>query len=204
MFLLSPINKKANITHERRSNVVYLHMEFSELIKLRQSVRKYSDRIVEREKIIVCLEAARLAPSANNSQPWKFIVVDDPQLKNRVAESAASLGMNKFTYQAPVMVVVVLEKENLLSSLGGKVKDKVFCHYDVGLAVGQFCLQAAELGLGTCIIGWFDEKKIRELLNINRNRRIPLIISLGYPEEPVKEKKRKPAGEMSSWNEYKN
>ncbi len=90
MFLLSPINKKANITHERRSNVVYLHMEFSELIKLRQSVRKYSDRIVEREKIIVCLEAARLAPSANNSQPWKFIVVDDPQLKNRVAESAAS------------------------------------------------------------------------------------------------------------------
>jgi nitroreductase len=184
------------------SSFVYLRMDFSELIKLRQSVRQYSDRSVEREKIIACLEAARLAPSANNSQPWKFIVVDEPELKNRVADCTASLGMNKFTYQAPVMVVVVLEKENLFSSLGGKVKDKIFCHYDVGLAIGQFCLQAAELGLGTCIIGWFDEKKIRELLNINRKRRIPLIISLGYSETPVKAKKRKPMDEMSRWNAY--
>ena len=204
MFLLSPINKKANITHERGSNVVYLCMEFSELIKLRQSVRKYTDQSGEREKITACLEAARLAPSANNSQPWKFIVVDDPELKNRVAECTASLGMNKFTYQAPVIVVVVLEKENLFSSLGGKVKDKIFCHYDVGLAVGQFCLQAAELGLGTCIIGWFHEKKIRKLLNISKNRRIPLIISLGYSEASVREKNRKPIDEISSWNAYKN
>ena len=184
--------------------LVYLYMEFSELIKLRQSVRQYTDRSVEREKITACLEAARLAPSANNSQPWKFIVVDDTELKNRVAECTASLGMNKFTYQAPVIVVVVLEKENLFSSLGGKVKDKIFCHYDVGLAVGQFCLQAAELGLGTCIIGWFHEKKIRKLLNISKNRRIPLIISLGYSEASVREKNRKPIDEISSWNAYKN
>ncbi|OQB68128.1 MAG: putative NAD(P)H nitroreductase [Bacteroidetes bacterium ADurb.Bin139] len=202
MLLFKSLYYNGQNLSRKDSSFVYLRMDFSELIKLRQSVRQYSDRSVEREKIIACLEAARLAPSANNSQPWKFIVVDEPELKNRVADCTASLGMNKFTYQAPVMVVVVLEKENLFSSLGGKVKDKIFCHYDVGLAIGQFCLQAAELGLGTCIIGWFDEKKIRELLNINRKRRIPLIISLGYSETPVKAKKRKPMDEMSRWNAY--
>ncbi len=199
MLLFKSLYYNGQNLSRKDSSFVYLRMDFSELIKLRQSVRQYSDRSVEREKIIACLEAARLAPSANNSQ---FIVVDEPELKNRVADCTASLGMNKFTYQAPVMVVVVLEKENLFSSLGGKVKDKIFCHYDVGLAIGQFCLQAAELGLGTCIIGWFDEKKIRELLNINRKRRIPLIISLGYSETPVKAKKRKPMDEMSRWNAY--
>ena len=202
MLLFKSLYYNGQNLSRKDSSFVYLRMDFSELIKLRQSVRQYSDRSVEREKIIACLEAARLAPAANNSQPWKFIVVDEPELKNRVADCTASLGMNKFTYQAPVMVVVVLEKENLFSSLGGKVKDKIFCHYDVGLAIGQFCLQAAELGLGTCIIGWFDEKKIRELLNINRKRRIPLIISLGYSETPVKAKKRKPMDEMSRWNAY--
>jgi nitroreductase len=110
--------------------------------------------------------------------------------------------MNKFTFQAPVIIVVVLEQENIFSSIGGKVKDKVFCHYDIGIAVSHFCLQAAELGLGTCIIGWFDEKKIRELLNINRKRRVPLIISLGYPGAPVRPKKRKSLKEISSWNTY--
>ena len=77
---------------------------FAELIKLRQSTREYTNKPVEREKIIQCLQAARLAPSANNSQPWKFVVVDEPQLKDQVADCTASLGMNKFTFQAPVLV----------------------------------------------------------------------------------------------------
>ena len=180
----------------------HIFMEFTELIQHRQSDRRYTDQPVEKEKIATCLEAARLAPSANNSQPWKFIVVDDPDLKDRVADCSASLGMNKFTFQAPVIIVVVLEQENIFSSIGGKVKDKIFCHYDIGIAVSHFCLQAAELGLGTCIIGWFDEKKIRELLNINRKRRVPLIISLGYPGAPVRPKKRKSLKDISSWNTY--
>ncbi|HPV88248.1 MAG TPA: nitroreductase family protein [Bacteroidales bacterium] len=177
-------------------------MELKELIKHRQSDRSYTGQEIEKEKIVQCLEAARLAPSANNSQPWKFIVVDDPDLKDRVADCSASLGMNKFTFQAPVLVVVVLEKENILSSIGGKIKDKVFCHYDIGIAVSHFCLQAAELGLGSCIIGWFNEKKVKKLLNINRKRRVPLIISLGYPGAPVRPKKRKSLSEISSWNIY--
>ncbi|NLA16213.1 MAG: NAD(P)H nitroreductase [Bacteroidales bacterium] len=173
---------------------------FAELIKLRQSTREYTNKPVEREKIIQCLQAARLAPSANNSQPWKFVVVDEPQLKDQVADCTASLGMNKFTFQAPVLVVVVQDKENIWSSLGGLVKDKVFCHYDIGMAVNQFCLQAAELGLGTCILGWFKEEKIKSLLNINKKKRIALMISLGYSPAPIREKKRKSLEEMSCWN----
>lgn len=88
---------------------------FSELIKRRQSTRAYIDKPVEREKILQCIEAARLAPSAYNQQPWNFVVVDDPQLKEQVAESTASLGMNKFAFQAPVLVVVVLDKEHVMS-----------------------------------------------------------------------------------------
>ncbi len=176
---------------------------FFELIKRRQSTRAYLEKPVEKEKILQCLEAARLAPSANNQQPWNFVVVDDPQLKNQVADCTASLGMNKFASQAPVLVVVVLDKERVISSLGGLVKDKNFCDYDVGMAVNQFCLQAAELDLDTCIMGWFKEEKIKKLLQVDKKRRIALLIALGYSEAPVREKKRKPLEEMSSWNAYR-
>ncbi|MBN1950525.1 MAG: nitroreductase family protein [Bacteroidales bacterium] len=177
-------------------------MDFSELILVRQSDRKYSDLPVEKEKIIRCIEAARLAPSACNSQPWKFVVADEPSLKTRIAEAAASVIMNKFTHQAPVMVAVVLEKMNLTSSMGSVIKDKEYALMDVGIAVNQFCLQAAELGLGTCILGWFNEKKIKELLQVPKKKRVPLLISLGYPDSRTRIKIRKPTEEMSSWNNY--
>jgi nitroreductase len=177
-------------------------MEFSELAKIRQSDRKYLPGPVEKEKIRKCLDSVRLAPSACNAQPWKFIIVDDPKLKEQIADSAASLGMNKFTFGAPVMVVVVQEKKNILSYLGSTVKKKDFSLLDIGLAVSHFCLQAADLGLGTCIIGWFDEKRIMKLLNIDSSKRIQLLISLGYPDTQTRNKTRKPFEDMSGWNTY--
>ena len=177
-------------------------MEFSELVKHRQSDRKYSDKPVEKEKIQQCIETTQLAPSANNSQPWKFVVVDNPELKEQIAGCSASLGMNKFTHEAPVIVAVVLEKQNILSTVGSVIKNKEFRLLDIGIAVNQFCLQATDLGLGTCIIGWFDEKKVKALLHIDRNKRVPLLISLGYSESPTRKKIRKPIEEMSSWNRY--
>ena len=174
---------------------------FAELAKKRQSDRKYKDQTVEREKIIQCLETARISPSANNSQPWKFVVVDNYELKEQIAEYTIGLGMNKFTHQCPVLIAVVLEKQNFMSTIGSMIKNKDYCLFDLGIAVNQFCLQAADLGLGTCIIGWFDEKKIKKILGV-RNRRIPLLISLGYPDSPTREKIRKPLDKMSSWNEY--
>lgn len=177
-------------------------MEFSELVKIRQSDRKYSDKPVEKEKIVQCLETARLSPSADNSQPWKFIVVDEPALKDQIAESSASLGMNKFANQAPVIIVVVLEKMKVLTRLGSVIKDKEYSLLDVGIAVNQLCLQASDMGLGTCIIGWFDEKKVKKLLHIDRSKRVPLLITLGYSEAKTRQKIRKPIEEISSWNRY--
>lgn len=177
-------------------------MEFSELVKYRQSDRKYSDKPVEKELIFQCIESARLAPSANNSQPWKLVIVDDRELKEQIAGSASGLGINKFTHQAPVIVVVVMEKQNILSSVGSVIKDKEFCLLDIGIMVNQFCLQATDLGLGTCIIGWFDEKKVKKLLNIDPHKRVPLLITVGYPGSPIREKIRKPVEKMSSWNHY--
>ena len=179
----------------------YNNMNFAELAKIRQSDRKYKNQEVEREKIIQCLETARISPSANNSQPWKFVVVDEPAKKEKIAELAVGMGMNKFTRQCPVIIAVVLEKQDFVTRIGAIIKNKDYSLFDVGIAVNQFCLQAADLGLGTCIMGWFDEKKIKKILGV-RNRRIPLLISLGYPDAPTREKVRKPLDVMSSWNEY--
>ena len=177
------------------------NMSFADLAKKRQSDRKYKDQAVEREKLIQCLETARISPSANNSQPWKFIVVDDFEKKEQIAECSIGLGMNKFTHQCPVLVAVVLERQNFMSTIGSMIKNKDYSLFDIGIAVNQFCLQAADLGLGTCIIGWFDEKKIKKILGV-KNRRIPLLISVGYPDAPTREKVRKTLEVMSSWNEY--
>jgi nitroreductase len=177
-------------------------MEFSELVKHRQSDRKYSDKPVEKEKILKCIETVRLSPSASNSQPWKFIIIDEPDLKNQIADCAASLGMNKFTLQSPVIIALVQEQMNILTLLGSKIKKKDFSLLDIGIAVNQFCLQAADLGLGTCIIGWFDEPRVKKLLHIDRTKRVQLLIALGYSEAQNRKKVRKPIDEMCSWNKY--
>lgn len=177
-------------------------MEFLELVNKRQSDRKYAPKPVAREHILKCLEAARLAPSACNSQPWKFIVVDDRAKLAEMSEAAIGLGMNKFTVQVPVLVAVVQENMNLSAKAGSIVKSKDYSMMDLGIAVEHFCLQAAELGLGTCIMGWFDEKKVKTLLGVPRSRRVQLLIALGHPDAPTREKIRKPLEAIASWNGY--
>ncbi len=177
-------------------------MNFSELIAKRQSERKYSTRKVEPEKIMQCIEAAHAAPSACNAQPWKFIVVDDVDLKNQIGEAAAGMGMNKFVPEAPVIVAVVLEKPNAISKIGSVLKNKDYTLMDIGIAVTHFCLQATDLGLGTCIVGWFNEKKVRKLLHVPSGKRIPLLISVGYTDAEFRPKNRKNITDIYSKNEY--
>jgi nitroreductase len=177
-------------------------MEFSELILKRQSDRMYAPQPVAREHIFQCLEAARMAPSACNSQPWKFVVVDDESILKQVSDAAIGLGMNKFTAQVPVLVAVVQEEMNLSAKAGARIKEKDYSMMDLGMAVENFCLQAAELGLGTCIMGWFDEKRIKQILGVPDSRRVQLLISLGHPSGPTRVKARKPLDEISSWNKY--
>ena len=181
-------------------------MEFNKLIHQRQSVRRYQNKPVEREKIEKLIEAVHLAPSACNSQPWKLIIVDDPELKNEVASATFSktLTFNRFTLEAPVIAVLVIEKAKLIARIGGGIKNQEYPQYDIGIAAAHFCLQAEELGLGTCMIGWFDEKKIQHLLNIPKKRKIGLLITLGYPPEDYKLRKkiRKPKDEICGFNSY--
>lgn len=180
-------------------------MDFLQLARTRKSIRKYQDRQVEREKIKNCVKAAALAPSACNSQPWKFIIVDDPSLREQVARATCSapLPINKFTFHAPVLVVVVAEPGNIPSRLGGKIQKKDFQEMDLAIATQHFCLQAVSEGLGTCILGWFNEKKLKIVLEIPENKHIGLLISVGYPEgNPPTRKKRRELEEIISFNRY--
>lgn len=182
-------------------------MNFTELSKFRQSVRKYKSELVAREKIEKCIEAARIAPSACNSQPWSFIIVDEPTLKAKVAKETYStfVSFNKFTLQAPAIVVLVVEKPKVIAQIGGRIKNKDYYLFDVGIAAEHFCLQAAEEGLGTCMLGWFNEKAIMKLLYIPKSRSIGLLITIGYSaEENIREKNRKSFKDIVYYNKYKN
>jgi len=175
-----------------------------ELIKIRQSDRAYKPDSIEKEKLDRILEAGRLAPSACNAQPWKFIVVDNQELKNKIADCTSSkvLGMNHFTKQAPVHIVIVEERANFTSNAGSLIKGKHFPLIDIGIAAEHICLQASAEGLGSCMLGWFDEPKVKKLLNIPKAKKVPLIITLGYPASETREKRRKDLETIVSYNTY--
>jgi len=175
-----------------------------ELIISRQSDRKYSDKPVEKEKLDRIIEAGRMSPSACNAQPWKFIVVTEPSLIEKIAEAASArlLGMNSFVKQAPVQIIVIREKPNFSSKVGATIKNKDYSLIDIGIASENICLQAKAEGLGSCMIGWFDEKMLRKILHIPRSKRVELIITLGYSLGDQRNKKRKPAEETVSYNKY--
>ncbi len=179
---------------------------FIELVKLRQSTRKYSSKEIPVEMLEQCIEAARLAPSASNSQPWKFVVVNEKQLREKVAAATWDpvIRFNKFVSKAPALVVITLEEPKIITKVGKMVKKKDWPHMDIGIAAEHFCLQASELGMGTCMIGWFNEKAIKKLLEVPAKRSIALVISIGFPPEDysLREKQRKSASEITSWNKY--
>ena len=175
-----------------------------ELIVSRQSDRKYSDKPVEKEKLDRIIEAGRMAPSACNAQPWKFVVVNEPDLLLKIAEatSAKLIGMNSFVGQAPLMIVVVREQPNFTSKVGGTIKNKDYSLIDIGIASENICLQAEAEGLGSCMIGWFDERMLRKILGIPKSKRVELIITLGYSLSEQREKRRKPSEVTVSYNKY--
>jgi len=181
-------------------------MNFLDLANKRYSVRNYKNTPVPQEKINRCIEGARLAPSACNSQPWKFLVVDDPRIKADAASAAFEgiLNFNYFALKAPVLILVVSERQKMFAKFGGIVKGKNFSLMDIGIAAEHFCLEAAEEGLGTCILGWFNEKKVKKILSIPKLKRVELIISLGFSaDEEIPHKHRKSIDEILSYNKYR-
>ena len=177
---------------------------FLELVKTRQSDRAYTNKPVEQDKLNRILEAARLAPSACNAQPWKLVVVTDAEKRAKIADAATSkmLSMNHFTKQAPVQIVVIEENANFTSSVGGWAQGKHYPHIDLGIVASHICLAATDEGLGSCIIGWNNEKKVRDILEIPKNKRPLLVILLGYSAQSLREKKRKNTDQIVSYNQY--
>ena len=180
-------------------------MNFLALVNNRQSDRAFDpNRAVEAEKIAQLIEAARLSPSACNGQPWHFIVVNDPAIREEVAKAcvAKALFMNHFTNQAPVHIVIVEEPTNVTSRFGGWFKHKAFPQVDIGIAASHITLCAESLGLGSCILGWFNEARIKEVLQIPKEKRVLLNILIGYPTKEKRAKKRKKTTEICSFNKY--
>ncbi len=180
-------------------------MDFHSLTLLRQSDRNYLDRPVENEKLERILECARMAPSACNAQPWKVIIVDLPELRNKIADATSSkiIGINHFTKQAPIHLVIIEEPGNYSSKLGGWIKKKHFPLIDIGIFAGHICLAAAAEGLGSCMIGWFDEPIVRKALEIPSAKKVALIVLIGYPGKETRKKIRKDPTEIVSRNIYK-
>ena len=180
-------------------------MNFLDLVNKRYSVRNYKTNPIPGEKVFRCVEAARLAPSACNSQPWKIIIVDESGLVGEVARAAFEglMNFNNFVFKAPVLVLIVSERQNLSAKFGSIVKNKNFSLMDIGIAAEHFCLQAAEEGLGTCMLGWFNEKKVKKMLSIPVFKRVELVISLGFSaDDKIPIKKRKSVDEILSINKY--
>lgn len=176
-------------------------MKFRDLVEARQSVRQFEPgRPIPRETLERCLEAARLAPSACNSQPWSFVVVDDPAQVRALAEESCCrppYGMNKFAADASAIVAVVTEKMKLAARLGAQFRGVQYSLVDVGIAGEHLVLQAQEEGLGSCWLGWFNERAVKRRLGIPRRSKVDLMICLGYPADgQLRVKVRRPLADI--------
>jgi len=178
-------------------------LSFRQLVQKRRSIRRYLGKPVERKKIITCLEAARLAPSAENVQPWRFLVIDDPQLKEAFAEEVFSgiYYFSKFAAQAPVLILIMARLDIVANRIGKQIQNVHYYLIDVGIAGEHIVLQAEELGLGTCWVGWFSIRKARKFFKIPRKYKIVSLLAMGYYEKrPLKAKKRKSLDQIAWFN----
>ena len=169
-------------------------MNFMEIAENRQSCRSYDSREVEPEKLQAILEAARLSPSACNGQPYRLTVCRGETAK-AVAAATQSMGMNKFASQAPILIVVSEMPYVKSAALGAKLKGNDYRSIDIGIATAYLTAEATAQGLSTCILGWLDDKKIREICGLEYPVR--LVITLGYAkDESLRTKKRKSLEEL--------
>lgn len=168
--------------------------DFFDLVSRRESCRNYdADRPVEREKIENCIKAAQAAPSACNSQPWKYVVLSNRELGKQMAKFLQEKKFNYFADNCPVFILVFEQPATLIRGEdGANMEDQRFASIDIGLSVMQLCLAATEQGLSTCIMGAFNEMKIKELLQLQTERPLRLVIGIGYAaSDKLRNKRRK-------------
>jgi nitroreductase len=180
-------------------------MAFLDLARARRSIRAYTGRSIDRKDLDLCVESARYAPSACNTQPWSFIIIDDPEKKELIAKAASygPGGVNTFAREAQAFIAIVSEKQSFIAWLGGKLRNVDFRDADIGIACAHLVLQAQELGIGSCILGWFNERKMKRLLGVPFLKKIEFVVALGYPADTeIPEKKLKDRNEVIRYNSY--
>ncbi|MEM3678251.1 MAG: nitroreductase family protein [Candidatus Bathyarchaeia archaeon] len=166
-------------------------LEVFEAIRRRRSIRRYKkDAKIPEEHILKILEAARLAPSAGNRQPWRFVVVKDPEVKRKLAEAC-----NNQTFIADAQVAVV--------AIGDPSVSRWYSQ-DPMIAVEHMVLEATELGYGTCWIGAFNEEAVKKVLNIPPELKVICVIPVGVPDEEPPPRPRKPIEEIFHLDRYGN
>lgn len=164
-------------------------MNFSEIAKNRYSCRKYDrEKSVENEKIQAVLQSGILSPSACNSQPY-HVTVCKGETAQKVAKATTGMGMNKFSLDAPVLLVISESPYNKSAALGAKVKHNDYRSIDIGILTAYLTAEATAQGLATCILGWFDNYQIKEICHLKGDVR--LVITLGYAMDTAFPKKRK-------------
>ena len=175
-------------------------MDFQNLIRQRESCRSYDEtRQVEEEKLQKILEAARLAPSACNGQPYHLTVCRGEYAKE-TAMATRGMGLNKFATQAPVLIVISEMPYVKTAALGAKLKGNDYRSVDIGIVAAYLTAAATEEGLSTCILGWLDDEKLRKLCGVEG--KVRLVITLGYAKaENIREKKRKDLSELVSYKD---
>lgn len=172
--------------------------EFKEMCLRRQTCREFTDAPVEHEKLVAIVDAARLAPSGCNAQPWSFVVAEKKDTVKQLAECVHQMGMNPYAAQCQAFVVFVEETATLMPKISCIIDNQYFAKGDLGASVAYLCLEAASQGLGTCQFGIFDRVKIREILGIPKEKQINALIGIGYPAKPeIRAKQRKSLDEVA-------
>lgn len=169
-------------------------MDVFEAIKERKSIRKYKDMDVEDEKLKKILESARIAPSAANRQEWKFLVVKNQETRDKLVEAANG---QKFVEDAPITIVTCSTESERVMPCGQHAYT-----VDLSIAVSFMILEATELGLGTCWLGAYDEGKVKEILGIPDDIRVPAMFTLGYADENPAPRPRKDIGDIICYETY--
>lgn len=164
------------------------------IIRARRSVRAYDSRPVAPSDIRAICEAARLAPSACNSQTWRFIAVTRPETISRICnEAMRPVIPNRWLAQAPLIIVGCAKLDIVANRIGSRITGTEYFQIDMGIAMEHMVLKATELGLGSCWIGWFKEERVRELLSIPEKIKVCALLTVGYPKEAgTKNRSRKP------------
>lgn len=180
---------------------------FFSLVEQRRSIRRFLKKPVKRDVIIKCIEAARLAPSAENAQPWRFLIVDEPDLKERFSREVFSgiYSVTKFATKAPVLILVLARLQVITHRIGKQIQNVQFHLLDIGIAGEHLVLQAQDMDLGTCWIGWFNVRKARKFFRIPQKYKIVAMLALGYYDSlPPRRRRRKSLEEIAWFNRIKD